>query len=138
MDNHISHLTLKTYLAIFLLPLILINYLRNLKVLAPLTTFANMITLGSFGIIGYYVFFRSDLSFSHVEAVGPLSDFPLFFGTVLFALEAVGVVTCFSYSYLLLLLLPATLRMRISFHLKINVLSISKQHLDPAHIFLSF
>lgn len=44
------------------------------------------------GLVLYYVF--DDIkSPSEREAIGALSDFPLFFGTTLFALEAVGVVS---------------------------------------------
>lgn len=64
---------------------------RNLKFLAPFSTLANFITLVSFGIILYYIF-REPISFEGREAVGNVAEFPLFFGTVLFALEAIGVV----------------------------------------------
>ncbi|KAJ8974874.1 hypothetical protein NQ317_002647 [Molorchus minor] len=57
----------------FLLPLIFINYIKNLKLLAPLSTIANIITIAR-------------------EPIGNFRDFPLFFGTVLFALEAIGVI----------------------------------------------
>lgn len=46
----------------------------------------------SFGIICYYIF-REPVSFENREPVGELKHFPLFFGTVLFALEAIGVVS---------------------------------------------
>lgn len=43
------------------------------------------------GFVLYYVF--QDLpDFAQVPAVAPIERFPLYFGTVLFALEAVGVV----------------------------------------------
>lgn len=43
------------------------------------------------GFVLYYVF--QDLpDFKTVPAVAPIDRFPLYFGTVLFALEAVGVV----------------------------------------------
>ncbi|KAJ6644044.1 Proton-coupled amino acid transporter-like protein [Pseudolycoriella hygida] len=76
---------------IVLIPLILINWVRNLKYLAPFSTIANVITMVSFGIICYYMF-REPITFDGREPVGELRHFPLFFGTVLFALEAIGVI----------------------------------------------
>ncbi|XP_059615528.1 proton-coupled amino acid transporter-like protein CG1139 [Phlebotomus argentipes] len=81
----------RLFMLIILLPLILINWVRNLKYLAPFSTIANFITLISFGIILYYIF-REPISFEGLVPVGKLRDFPLFFGTVLFALEAIGVI----------------------------------------------
>lgn len=50
-----------------------------------------MFTFVGLGFVLYYVF--QDLpSISEVPAVAPIERFPLYFGTVLFALEAVGVV----------------------------------------------
>lgn len=65
----------------------------NLKYLAPFSTLANFAMTISLGIIAYYIF-REPVSFNDRVAVGSISDFPFFFGTVLFALEAIGVV-CF-------------------------------------------
>lgn len=39
--------------------------------------------------------FREPISTEGKNAVGSLAEFPLFFGTVLFALEAIGVVSTF-------------------------------------------
>ncbi|XP_073974092.1 proton-coupled amino acid transporter-like protein acs [Rhodnius prolixus] len=82
---------IRYYMLIFLLPLILINWVRNLKYLAPLSTLANIVTLISFAIIFYYMF--SEVPDIHDRvAVAPFKSMPLFFGTVLFAMEAIGVV----------------------------------------------
>lgn len=87
-----SDTSVKVYMSAILLPLILLNWVRNLKFLAPFSTFANVVTIGSFAIILYYVF-RVPPTFEGKVAVGEIKDFPLFFGTVLFALEAIGVVS---------------------------------------------
>ena len=79
-----------------LLPLIFVNWIRNLKFLAPCSTVANFITFISFGIILYYIF-REPLTFEHREVIGNVENFPLYFGTVLFALEAIGVVSKYSF-----------------------------------------
>lgn len=83
--------TLTQYILMSFIPFVLINCIRNLKLLAPFSTLANVITFASFGVVCYYVF--QDLpDISEVPAFGTLYTFPLFFGTTLFALEAVGVV----------------------------------------------
>ncbi|VEN44799.1 unnamed protein product [Callosobruchus maculatus] len=76
---------------IFLLPLILINYIRSLKYLAPLSSLANLLTIVSFGIILYYLI-KEDITFENRQAIGNWRDYPLFFGTVLFALEAISMI----------------------------------------------
>ncbi|KAF7417578.1 hypothetical protein HZH68_000231 [Vespula germanica] len=53
--------------------------------------FATTATFVSFGIILYYIF-KDPLSFDDREPVGKIENFPLYFGTVLFALEAIGVI----------------------------------------------
>ncbi|KAL3274754.1 hypothetical protein HHI36_019541 [Cryptolaemus montrouzieri] len=83
--------TLTQYILMTFVPFVLINCIRNLKLLAPFSTLANVITFASFGVVCYYVF--QDLpDISDRPAFGTLYTFPLFFGTTLFALEAVGVV----------------------------------------------
>ncbi|XP_011307351.1 proton-coupled amino acid transporter 1 [Fopius arisanus] len=91
IDSYVTPIKLEYYMLATLLPLIFINWIRNLKLLAPFSTAANGITLASFGIILYFIF-RDPISFEGKHAVGTVQDFPLFFGTVLFALEAIGVM----------------------------------------------
>ncbi|KAK9891999.1 hypothetical protein WA026_017480 [Henosepilachna vigintioctopunctata] len=86
-----NDLSLTQYILMTFIPFVLINCIRNLKLLAPFSTLANVITFASFGVVCYYVF--QDLpDISERPAFGTLYTFPLFFGTTLFALEAVGVV----------------------------------------------
>ncbi|XP_023942840.1 proton-coupled amino acid transporter-like protein CG1139 [Bicyclus anynana] len=74
-----------------LIPLVIINWVRDLKYLAPFSAIANAVTIVSFGIILYYIFREAPTLEGKVPA-GKIGDFPLFFGTVLFALEAIGVI----------------------------------------------
>jgi proton-coupled amino acid transporter len=92
MDQyHEPKLDVRLYMLMLLLPLSLINWVRNLKLLAPFSTLANFLTFIGFGITLYYIF--TDIpNISTRNPVGTPRDFPLFFGTVLFALEAIGVV----------------------------------------------
>jgi proton-coupled amino acid transporter len=63
--------------------------IRNLKFLAPLSTIANFVTLISFGLILYFIF-EKPFSIEDKQAVASIKSFPLFFGTVLFALGECG------------------------------------------------
>ncbi|CAD1471332.1 unnamed protein product, partial [Heterotrigona itama] len=95
LDTYVSGIDVRLYMLAILLPLIFVNWIRNLKFLAPCSTVANFITFISFGIILYYIF-REPLTFEHREVIGNVENFPLYFGTVLFALEAIGVVSKYS------------------------------------------
>ncbi|XP_046389900.1 proton-coupled amino acid transporter-like protein CG1139 isoform X2 [Ischnura elegans] len=99
MDYYVNPLELRVYMVILLLPFILINWVRNLKLLAPFSTVANFITMVGFGITLFYVLAPASLgdhkglpSIDSLQAVGNIADMPLFLGTVLFALEAIGVI----------------------------------------------
>ncbi|XP_034255048.1 proton-coupled amino acid transporter-like protein CG1139 isoform X2 [Thrips palmi] len=90
-EQYGAKLDIRLYMCILLLPLILINYIRNLKYLAPFSSFSLVATIIAFGVVLSYIF--KDLpNISTVEPVGEVQNWPLFFGTVIFALEAIGVV----------------------------------------------
>ncbi|XP_025834845.1 proton-coupled amino acid transporter-like protein CG1139, partial [Agrilus planipennis] len=90
-DTYFPEMSVSIYMLMFLLPLILINWVRNLKRLAPFCTAANVITLIGYAIIFYYII-RNKPSFDNRSPTGQYDHFPLFFGTVLFSLEAIGVI----------------------------------------------
>lgn len=94
-DLYTQPMDIRIYMACILLPLLLLNYIRNLKYLAPFSTLANMITLISFGITFYYVF-KDMPPISNRKIVGSVSDFPLFVGVVLFSMEAIAMVGKFN------------------------------------------
>ncbi|XP_014243772.1 proton-coupled amino acid transporter-like protein CG1139 [Cimex lectularius] len=91
-DFYWTELDVRVWMMIILIPLIAINLIRNLKLLAPFSSLANVITFIGLAIILYYIFWPEFPSPSTVEAFGKVRNYALYFGTVLFALEAVGVV----------------------------------------------
>lgn len=80
-------------------PILLLCWIRNLKLLAPFSTMATAITMASFGITLYYVL--NDIpSLSDREPVGNLKELPLFFGTVMFSMSAIGIVSLKRLEYI--------------------------------------
>jgi proton-coupled amino acid transporter len=87
--------SVKTYLAILLLPLIFLNWIRNLKLLSPVMSVANLCMAVGLGIIFYYIF-------QDIQPITERKDFhvvfsswghiPLYFGTALYAFEGIGMV----------------------------------------------
>ncbi|XP_052758364.1 proton-coupled amino acid transporter-like protein CG1139 isoform X1 [Galleria mellonella] len=79
------------YCLIFLVPLLIFTQIKNLKYLAPFSGFANILLVLTFLICLYYIcseFPNVTIRPSSVD-IGKL---PLFIGTVIFAMEGIGVV----------------------------------------------
>lgn len=92
---------LQTYMALLLLPMILLNYVRNLKLLAPFSMIANIFMAVGLGIIFYYIFrdplppiHRPDFS----SGFASWRQLPLYFGTAIYAFEGIGMVQAFADS----------------------------------------
>lgn len=83
---------LRWYILVMLPFLILINLIRNLKSMAVFSVIANVFVSLCLVVTAYYIF-RDDLPApSERAAVADYKRMPLFFGTAVFALEAIGVV----------------------------------------------
>lgn len=92
MDMYVSHIDERYYMVMLLIPLVAIILIRNLKLLAPFSQLANIITFIGLGIVLWYIF--TDLpEISSKPLFGEPRKYTLFVGTTLFALEAVGVVS---------------------------------------------
>ncbi|XP_018325187.1 proton-coupled amino acid transporter-like protein pathetic isoform X2 [Agrilus planipennis] len=86
-----SHMDLRLYMVALLPFLILLNLVRNLKYLAPFSMLANILVGCGIGITFYYIF--ADLPpVSSRNIVVSAHQWPMFFGTAIFALEGIGVV----------------------------------------------
>jgi Transmembrane amino acid transporter protein. len=86
------NLSVHEYLLMLLFPMILLNWVRNLKYLTPVSLFAAVITVTGLGITFFYML--QDLPHtSTVRAFGSWKQLPLYFGTAIYAFEGIGVVS---------------------------------------------
>ncbi|XP_045510006.1 proton-coupled amino acid transporter-like protein CG1139 [Colias croceus] len=84
-------MAVEIHMLIILGPLIAFNLIPSLKMLAPFSALANLMTFVGLGIIVYFLL-TGERSTQELDLWGSPTTFPLFFGTILFALTAVGVV----------------------------------------------
>ncbi|KAG5673654.1 hypothetical protein PVAND_003682 [Polypedilum vanderplanki] len=81
----------RVYIAILLIPLILLSWVPNLKYLAPFSSVAN-IFMGIGLLITFYYCVTDMPNISEREMHTSLLQIPPFFGITIFAMEAIGVV----------------------------------------------
>lgn len=82
------------YMVSLFVPFALIMAVRNLKLLAPFSIIANCLTIVLFGVLFYYVLPNLP-PIKELPIFGSYKSYPLYFGTTLFALESVGVVSIY-------------------------------------------
>ncbi|XP_037035316.1 proton-coupled amino acid transporter-like protein CG1139 [Bradysia coprophila] len=82
----------KIYVAILLLPLMLLMCVRNLKHLTPFSLISNCITFVGVAMLFYYFFEDGIAGPSERKAINSIENFPLYFGTILFAINSFALV----------------------------------------------
>lgn len=82
---------IRVYIAMTIIPILFIGQIRNLKYLVPFSAMANIFIVIVFGITLYYMF-NEPLKFSDKPLFSSWSQIPLFFATVIFAMEGIGAV----------------------------------------------
>lgn len=93
VDYHTGmEIDLRFYMLSLLVPLILMNLIKNLKWMAPFSMIANILMATGLGITFYYIFTSTPAPSSETKLFSSFGQLPLFFGTVIFALEGIGVV----------------------------------------------
>ncbi|CAH0560284.1 unnamed protein product [Brassicogethes aeneus] len=76
------------YMVIIMVLLIIFCQVRELKHMVPFSFTANAMMVIAFGITLYYIFLRIDnVDFKEIKMVGNLTGMPVFFSTVMFAME---------------------------------------------------
>ncbi|XP_047545681.1 proton-coupled amino acid transporter-like protein CG1139 isoform X1 [Vanessa atalanta] len=79
------------YCLMFLAPILVFTQIKNLKYIAPFSGFANILLVLTFLICLYYIC-NEFPSFDSRPMAVPVGRLPLFIGTVIFAMEGIGVV----------------------------------------------
>lgn len=92
-----SHLSLWLYMTILLVPILLLTYIKNLRVLAPFSNVANWLTIASLIIVYYFVFKKIE-PLSERDFSGSPTTVALFIGTSMFAVLSIGIVNIFPIS----------------------------------------
>nr|XP_019939726.1 PREDICTED: proton-coupled amino acid transporter 1-like [Paralichthys olivaceus] len=81
----------RLYMLCFLPAFVLLVFTPNLKFLAPLSLVANLVMTASLVLI-YFYSITNITDPTNLPKVGRAKDYPLFFGTAIFAFEGIGVV----------------------------------------------
>ncbi|XP_068145467.1 proton-coupled amino acid transporter-like protein CG1139 [Drosophila tropicalis] len=82
---------IRIYIAFAIIPCLFIGQIRNLKWLVPFSLMANIFIVVTFAITLYYMFDET-LVYSNKPLIAKASSIPLFFATVIFAMEGIGAV----------------------------------------------
>lgn len=82
---------IRIYILLVGIPVLFVGQVQTLKWLVPFSATANVFILITFGITLYYMF-NVPLDFSDKALVAPVENWPLFFSTVIFAMEGIGAV----------------------------------------------
>jgi hypothetical protein len=97
--DHTDVLDIRVYIPMLLIFLIPLGLIRNLKYLVPFSALANIFIIISFVITLYYIF-KDSLDIGDLEHIANVQQLPLFFATVIFAMEGIGVVSTEGCSYM--------------------------------------
>uniref|UniRef100_A0A1L8DEV4 Putative amino acid transporter n=1 Tax=Nyssomyia neivai TaxID=330878 RepID=A0A1L8DEV4_9DIPT len=81
----------RIWIALIFLPVLVMGQIRELKYLVPFSAIANLFIIVTFGVTLYYMF-NQELEFHDKPLFSSFGQLPLFFSTVIFAMEGIGVV----------------------------------------------
>lgn len=84
-------INLRLLMAYVMIPIILLCWIPNLKLLAPFSAAANILSIVCFGIVFSYIF-QQVPSFEGRRAFGDVNKVPLYLSTALFAIAGTGLM----------------------------------------------
>lgn len=97
MPKYIEKLDKRICIAAIFIPVLAVNYVRNLKKMMPISLVADVFTAVALLCCFYYIFGTGPFKVDEAKLLADPSTWPLFIGTVMFALEAIGVVSSISW-----------------------------------------
>jgi len=90
-DHYFGKLDYHVYMAVILVPQLLLCGIRNLRYLAPFSMLANLLQFIALGCIFYYLV--QDLPYTwERKAFSSWQQLPLYFGTAIYTFEGIGVI----------------------------------------------
>ncbi|XP_050684194.1 proton-coupled amino acid transporter-like protein CG1139 isoform X2 [Leptidea sinapis] len=97
-DYYNQEVSLRIHLCYLLIPLTILGLVKDLKLMTPLSTLANAVTILGFLLVLFYLVEDDVVLDNEKMNLKSLGDVPVFLGIALFALEAVGVVLALEYN----------------------------------------
>lgn len=92
VKHYFLDISVHWYLALLLIPLILLNWVKSLKYLTPASLVASILTCSGLTITFFYML-QGLPNTSTVNAFSSWPQLPLYFGTAIYAFEGIGVVS---------------------------------------------
>jgi len=84
---------IRIYILMIYVPLLILCIVKDLKYLVPFSVIANVCIVIVFGITLYYMFKDGITITDDIDMIASYDKIPLFFATVIFAMEGIGVVS---------------------------------------------
>ena len=88
-----NKLSIQILMSMVLGPMVLFCLIKDLKILAPFSTLANALMIGSMLVILYELFFNGSLlPLNELEMVAPFKNWPIYFSSAIYAFEGISLV----------------------------------------------
>ncbi|KAM3969016.1 proton-coupled amino acid transporter-like protein acs [Aphomia sociella] len=90
--------SVRIHMCMILIPLLIVNMIKDLKMMTPMSTISNIVTILGLILVFFYLVEDDVVVGEDKFQLKNLEDIPVFIGITLFALEAVGVILALEYN----------------------------------------